>query len=143
MQDDQVLLMHRIKNGKEYYVFPGGGVESGESVEEAAMRELLEETSMNAEVDRLLYVHEYDDGDEQHFFLGKNPIGTPHLPAESEEMRRSSETNFFEPMWVGLDIVETLRLYPLEIRDWFLEDLRVRFADCPRKAFVNRSDLRE
>lgn len=143
IQGDHVLLMHRIKNGKEYYVFPGGGVESGELIEEAALRELLEETSVKADMDRLLYVHEYDDGDEQYFYRVQNPIGTPHLPAESEEMNRMSETNFFEPMWVDLNTIESLRLFPLEIRDWFVDDLKTHFVDCPRKAFIKRSEIRE
>lgn len=34
----QVLLMHRTRNGKEFWVFPGGGVEENESVEEAVAR---------------------------------------------------------------------------------------------------------
>ncbi len=26
IKDDKILLIRRIKNGQEYYVFPGGGV---------------------------------------------------------------------------------------------------------------------
>lgn len=28
VNNEKILLMHRINNGKEYYVFPGGGVEN-------------------------------------------------------------------------------------------------------------------
>lgn len=43
----KVLLMHRRKFGKEYWVFPGGGVEEGETSGDAAIREVKEETDMD------------------------------------------------------------------------------------------------
>ena len=43
IRDGKILLMHRVKSGKEYFVFPGGLVEPEESPEEAAIREIEEE----------------------------------------------------------------------------------------------------
>lgn len=40
VNDAKVLLIHRISHGKEYHVFPGGGVENGETVERAVLREV-------------------------------------------------------------------------------------------------------
>jgi ADP-ribose pyrophosphatase YjhB (NUDIX family) len=31
----KILLIHRFFQGREYYVIPGGGVEEGETLEEA------------------------------------------------------------------------------------------------------------
>jgi 8-oxo-dGTP diphosphatase len=45
-KDNQILLIHRFKNGDEYWVFPGGGVESGETWDQALVREVMEETSL-------------------------------------------------------------------------------------------------
>ena len=42
IKDNKILLMRRIKNGQEYYVFPGGGVKEGESTETAIIREIRE-----------------------------------------------------------------------------------------------------
>lgn len=51
IENGNVLLMHRIKNingeRKEYYVVPGGGMEEGETLEEATKRELKEEIGID------------------------------------------------------------------------------------------------
>ncbi|MFC1710486.1 NUDIX domain-containing protein [Patescibacteria group bacterium] len=37
---NKILLIRRKKNGKEYYVFPGGGVENKEDNKKSLLREL-------------------------------------------------------------------------------------------------------
>jgi 8-oxo-dGTP diphosphatase len=48
IKEDKILLMHRKKEGREYWVFPGGSVEEGETPEEAVIREIMEELSLKA-----------------------------------------------------------------------------------------------
>jgi 8-oxo-dGTP diphosphatase len=43
---DRILLCRHEKPGKEYWLLPGGGVESGESLIEALHRELREEVGI-------------------------------------------------------------------------------------------------
>ena len=45
-KDDRYLLMHNINRAQ--WECPGGGIEAGETVEEAAIREVMEETSQQA-----------------------------------------------------------------------------------------------
>jgi ADP-ribose pyrophosphatase YjhB (NUDIX family) len=47
IQRKKILLIHRINAGKEYYVFPGGGIEEGESPAEGFLREMKEETNLD------------------------------------------------------------------------------------------------
>ena len=65
----EVLLEERSDDG--YFDFPGGGVDLSESMEEAAYRELKEETGLTAEELRLFKVYsgeityyKYANGDE-------------------------------------------------------------------------------
>jgi 8-oxo-dGTP diphosphatase len=44
---DRILLCRHEKPGKEYWLLPGGGVNSGESLVEALRRELWEEVGIN------------------------------------------------------------------------------------------------
>jgi ADP-ribose pyrophosphatase YjhB (NUDIX family) len=45
---DAVLLCNHTKLGRSYWLLPGGGVEEGESLHEALLRELDEECSLRA-----------------------------------------------------------------------------------------------
>ena len=43
VREGEVALMRRARDGQDYYVFPGGGIEAGETAEAAAAREVWEE----------------------------------------------------------------------------------------------------
>jgi ADP-ribose pyrophosphatase YjhB (NUDIX family) len=59
-RDGQVLLTRRsINPGRGLWTFPGGFVDFGESVTDAAMRETLEETGLEVELTGLLNVYTY------------------------------------------------------------------------------------
>ncbi|MHB1957298.1 MAG: NUDIX domain-containing protein, partial [Sulfobacillus sp.] len=65
--DGRILLQHRSDNG--FWGLPGGAMELGESFEETARREVLEETGLVVGELELFYLHsgkhtfwEYPDG---------------------------------------------------------------------------------
>lgn len=144
VNDGKVLLMHRINNSKEYYIFPGGGVENGETVEQAVLREVQEETSLEAKIEKLLYHHIYDDNTEQFFYLCRYVSGEPKLGEgnEARDMKESS-ANFYNPIWHEIKGLPQLLLYPLEIRDWFIGDAKTNFENVPREAKIKVSELRQ
>jgi len=144
IKDNNVLLIWRRSHGKEYYVFPGGGVEENESVEAAVLREVREETSLEINVDKLLYHHHYINDSDQYFYLCSYLSGEPTLgdANEKEDMLKNTD-NFYRPIWVKTDEVKQLLIYPLEIRDWLLEDIKSNFKDTPRESSMKTDELRQ
>ena len=63
-RDGKVLLVQRAKPPKGIWAFPGGHVEAGERLEEAAARELREETGMTATFRGLLGLYDVIRRDE-------------------------------------------------------------------------------
>ena len=65
MKDGQILMVgNRIR--PDYLYSVGGRIKFGETAEEAVVREVLEETSVRMEIDRLGFVHE-------NYFYGDAP----------------------------------------------------------------------
>lgn len=58
IEDGKILLIEHKKNDKKYWLIPGGGVDWGESTKEAIIREFKEETNLDIEVNRFLFLSE-------------------------------------------------------------------------------------
>lgn len=115
IKNDEILLMHRIKQGQEYFVFPGGGIEKNESIEDAMIREVKEELSIGAKIDKLLFQIE-NRGQQELYFLIKEFSGSPKLSGPEKE--RMNENNQYHPVWLKLDkAIKLPNLYPEKARE--------------------------
>lgn len=98
-EDGQILLQRR--SDKNMWGFPGGAMELGESAEEAAAREVFEETGLHIKTDYLIglytkYFDEYPNGDQVQsiLFFFKAHASSGDLKAENKE---TLELRYFDP----------------------------------------------
>jgi ADP-ribose pyrophosphatase YjhB (NUDIX family) len=55
MRDNKVMLVKEVlEDNKEHWIFPGGGVDFGETIEEAGIREIKEELGLNVKIKEFL-----------------------------------------------------------------------------------------
>lgn len=82
-----VLLRRGFDPGRGLWTFPGGFVELGESVEEAAMRETAEELDMAIEVERLVGVYSRPAERVVLIVFLARALGLPRTSPEAVEVR--------------------------------------------------------
>jgi ADP-ribose pyrophosphatase YjhB (NUDIX family) len=69
--DSQLLTIRRVRPGQEpYSVLPGGGVETGDDLNTAVVRELREEFAATADIHRLLLILQ-QDAERPYFYLAR------------------------------------------------------------------------
>jgi 8-oxo-dGTP diphosphatase len=78
-KDKQVLL---VRKPTSKWALPGGKVEVGEAIAEAGVRELQEETGLNA--DQLLYMFEFETGHTHHHVFEASVINIENATPQNE-----------------------------------------------------------
>ena len=114
----KVLMMHRFKNGSEYFVLPGGSVESGESIEQAVIRELNEETSLVSEIIEKVFEAKDSDGINHIVYLCKYISGNVELKSDSIEVQYATKDNIYIPEWVDIKRLKDLTIWSIEVRNF-------------------------
>ncbi|MBP2474049.1 ADP-ribose pyrophosphatase YjhB (NUDIX family) [Crossiella equi] len=112
VQDEAGRLLMIRRSDNDLYSIPGGQLELGETLTEAVIREVYEETGITVEVTGLIGIYSnpahviaYDDGEVRQEFsicFHARPVGG--------ELRTSSESK--EVHWVELANLDRLRVHP-------------------------------
>jgi mutator protein MutT len=108
IKDGKILLVEHEKGGRRYWLLPGGGVEYGESVEEALKRELQEEVGIEIAVHELLWLVDSIPADRHrhvlNLILSAEALTTEIHPHPDEVLR--------DARWMDLHDLPNLELFP-------------------------------
>lgn len=104
---DKVILIERHKKinneMSHYFTIPGGGVEDDETYEDAAVREMFEETCVKTKVIKFLQKEDYGEGIVYWYFL-KYISGTPVLGGE--ELERNHPDNHYQVVLINVNEID-------------------------------------
>lgn len=122
-----ILLAQHRKDGKTYYVLPGGGVDFGETIEEALVRELKEEADLAIRIGRFVMMNDSIPPDKHRHIV--------NLYFTAEIFDGKIQVGTGDKRLVGMEFVPVsqlpgLTLYP-DIRDELVRGLTSDFSDPP------------
>ena len=131
IQGDKVLLTKNQDNDGYFYLFPGGGQEHGETLQQALIRECMEEVGQQVEIGELLHVREYigknheyasDDFDVhqvEYYFISKivNETKGNIEPTNPDSHQVGIE-------WIAINDLPEYRVYPKTLRKYIIKYLK-------------------
>jgi 8-oxo-dGTP diphosphatase len=135
--DDQDKTPIIDVRGGEYYKIPGGGVEAGESLEQGARREALEEAGCEIEILEQIGEQEFIDPDPKYNTLHHS---TCYLAKKISRKDKPSfddweKSNDFKLIWVAYD--EAVRLFESsETSDLYGKKINKRDLDFLKKGEI-------
>ncbi|MCC7530025.1 MAG: NUDIX hydrolase [Candidatus Melainabacteria bacterium] len=116
--EGKILLVRHRKGNRQYWVLPGGRLEYGETFAECAVREIKEETGLDVEVVRFLFLSEAIAPDRSrhivNVYLKAKEIGGV-LKVGNEPVLAGVD-------YIAIDELETLTLFP-PVAEYILKSL--------------------
>jgi len=123
LRGSKILLARHEKEGRSYWVLPGGGVDFGETVGEALVREVREEAGFQVRLGELVMLNDSIPPDRHRhilnlYFLAEITGGELRVGQDDKRLR--------DVRFVEIDSLPELILYP-DIRERLYEGIRNGF----------------
>ena len=132
--DGGIALMHRVgvlkrKDIQEYYTFPGGGLEEGESLEEGTIREIKEEFGIEVKVVKKLYEMESEKFNQKEYFFLCEYVSGKFGTGEGSEFSNNPkyvDSGKYLPEIIKVEDIKNIPLLPPEIKEKLVRDIEER-----------------
>lgn len=134
IENSKVALIERYRDGRHYFAFPGGGVDEGETPEQAAVREAREELGIEVVVKQKV-AEILVNGRPQHYFLVER-VGGEFGTGTGEEFTDSHpddpETGVYIPMWMPIEeLAERDNVFPSDVAKLTYQAGKTGWSDLP------------
>ena len=119
IEDDKVALIERHRAGLDYFVFPGGGVDEGETPEQGAIREAMEELGVQVAIRKKVAEIHFGRTSRHIYFLVERVSGE-FGSGTGEEFTDSDpdhpEEGIYIPIWMPIDQLPLYNnIYPASV----------------------------
>lgn len=130
IENNKVLCISCKYEDGEYFPFPGGGLEAGETMEETAIREMFEETGLIVKSKKLVYVNDWIKDRKTNtrvlnIFFWVERIGGQIIQGEKDGEKVK------EIVWIPIADLHKIDFRPKYLADRLPEDVKRKFQDVP------------
>lgn len=140
IKEHKVALIERYRAGFHYYIFPGGGVYEGESVEQAAIREAMEELGIEVAIRQKVANVQLGYKSRQFYFLVEQ-TGGEFGTGTGEEFESSNLDNpqkgIYIPIWMPIEeLSQHTNIYPVDVMRLVVKSVKEGWRE-PIQSFEN------
>ena len=135
IKDNKVALIERHRAGLDYFVFPGGGMDEGETPEQAAIRETLEELGIDVVIKQKVAEIQLGPKSRQIYFLVEQ-IGGEFGTGQGEEFTDSDpndpDEGIYVPIWMPInELRQHTNIYPVDLAKLVVKSVREGWRKKP------------
>ena len=111
VQEGKIALIKRVREDEMYFVFPGGGIEEGETPEEATKREVYEELGVHIQVEHLIAKVEYKGTE---YYYNAHITDGVFGSGKGEEFELKGRGSYI-PIWMPINELPNLNIKPYDV----------------------------
>jgi len=107
---NEILLVRHVKGDRQYWLVPGGGLDWGETIEDCAKREIMEETNLDIKLIKLLFISESVSKEYERHLINLTFLGKILNP--DEEIKVLDDERVKEARFVPVEDLNKIELHP-------------------------------
>jgi mutator protein MutT len=147
IKDNQVALIERYRAGLHYFTFPGGGVDEGETPEQAAIREAREELGIQVAIKQKVAEVQFGRNSRQIYFLVEQ-IGGEFGTGKGKEFINPApddpESGVYIPIWMPIDeLPRHTNIYPADVANLAVKSTKEGWLQEPILTFEEPKGSRQ
>ncbi len=133
IQNKKVALIERHRAGLDYFVFPGGGVDEGETPEQAAIREAMEELGVEVVIQQKVAEVKVALKSRHIYFLVEQTggeFGTGIGEEYTDSDSYSPDEGIYIPIWMPVEeLAHYQNIYPTDIVKLVVRSVREGWSE--------------
>ena len=126
VEENKLALIERHRAGKHYFAFPGGGIDEGESPEQAAVREAEDELGIIVEIKQKV-AEVLFKGNNQYYFLAQKLSGEFGTGTGEEYGEYNPIHGTYHPLFMPLSDVPNSNVLPRELAELVVRSAKEGF----------------
>ncbi len=137
VEDGKVALIERHRAGLDYFVFPGGGMDDGETPEQAAIREAMEELGVEVAIRQTVAIIHFDQSTQVYYLVERvsGEFGTGSGEEYTDADPDDPQEGIYVPVWMPIDdLPNQPKVFPADLaklvlksrtQGWALEPITI------------------
>jgi 8-oxo-dGTP diphosphatase len=133
IENRQICLIERLRAEKHYFTFPGGGVEEGETPEQAVVREIMEELGLQIKIERLVAEVWFRGSQQLHFLVKRigGTFGTGTGEEYTPPLPDDPHVSTYLPIWMDFADLAEKPVLPREMAKLVLDAQKKGWPEIP------------